>query len=308
MGEKFIPNGDYPFRTRVLDFAHTIARDPARFGLSDDDGAALVAAARRFEAALLKARAHATRSPVVTAEKNAAREDAKRLMERCLKRIRSNETIEPLALHELGLKPASDRRKRQACPQEPPRVRFVRALHVASGASPRHELSFGAINAMGKAKPAGAARLELFVDLVPPDEAIPSHPGANLGGRPWYLRSFTRSPIKVTPPMARVPMRVVYWARWADSTGDVGPFSATCVGWIEGGSQHHLPGAPATYMGMIGRRQTAPLLDVEGAAGPATREPSYSVAVRDAQYEYLNGQDAAAAPPQLEGPAESEAA
>jgi hypothetical protein len=36
-------------------------------------------------------------------------------------------------------------------------------------------------------------------------------------------------------------MRVIYWARWADAAGNVGPFSATAVGWIEGGS-HHLMG------------------------------------------------------------------
>jgi hypothetical protein len=35
--------------------------------------------------------------------------------------------------------------------------------------------------------------------------------------------------------MARVPMRVVYWGRWADSVGNVGPFSATAAAWIEAG-------------------------------------------------------------------------
>jgi hypothetical protein len=55
-------------------------------------------------------------------------------------------------------------------------------------------------------------------------------------GTSLYLRSYTRSPIRLTPPMAKVPMRIVYWARWADSTGNVGPFSATAAAWIEGGN------------------------------------------------------------------------
>ena len=103
-----------------------------------------------------------------------------------------------------------------------------------------HELTFASLD--GKSKPPGAMRLELFVDLIPPDEEIPAYPGANHAGRPWYLRSYTRSPIKLTPPMARVPMCVVYWGRWADSTGNVGPFSATAVAWIEGGTHALLPG------------------------------------------------------------------
>ena len=99
-----------------------------------------------------------------------------------------------------------------------------------------HELSFFDFTTRSTRKPEGAVRLELFVDLVLTDEPIPARPGANHGGRPWYLRSYTRSPIVLAPPMASVPMRVVYWGRWADSVGNVGPFSATAVGWIEGGS------------------------------------------------------------------------
>ena len=110
----------------------------------------------------------------------------------------------------------------------------MRALHEGGGATPVHELAFHAMDHT-KARPAGAVRLELFVDLVPPEEPIPAHPGANLASRPWYLRSYTRSPIRLVPPLARMPMQVVYWGRWADSAGSVGPFSATAVAWIEGG-------------------------------------------------------------------------
>ncbi len=39
-------------------------------------------------------------------------------------------------------------------------------------------------------------------------------------------------------------MRVVYWARWADATGEVGPMSAAAAGWVEGGS-HHLMAFPS---------------------------------------------------------------
>ena len=50
----------------------------------------------------------------------------------------------------------------------------------------------------------------------------------------WYLRSYTTSPIHVDFPKANQPMRVVYWARWADAKGNVGPFCRTVVARVEG--------------------------------------------------------------------------
>src|SRR4051812_31986060 len=65
---------------------------------------------------------------------------------------------------------------------------------------------------------------------------MPRHPGELSGGRPWYLRSFTRSPMKVQVPVCARPMMVVYWACWADAKGERGPFSPTCVARVEGWS------------------------------------------------------------------------
>jgi hypothetical protein len=126
-------------------------------------------------------------------------------------------------------------------------MRFLRSLHEGAGAWPVHELDFRALD-FSAARPAGAARLELFVDLVAPEDPVPNHPWARYGGQggqggqgAWYLRSYTRSPIVLAPPMATVPMLVVYWGRWADSAGNVGPFCATVVSRIEGGPQHLMP-------------------------------------------------------------------
>ena len=45
------------------------------------------------------------------------------------------------------------------------------------------------------------------------------------------------------PPICRVSMLVVYWGRWADAVGNVGPWSATVVSRVEGHSPHvWLPG------------------------------------------------------------------
>ena len=146
---------------------------------------------------------------------------------------------------------------------------------------------------------------------------MPTHPGVSHGSWAWYLRSYTRSPIKVVPPIANVPMRVVYWGRWADSLGNVGPFSATAVAWIEGGTHRFLPGGVGMgTLGSIGGREEVPVLDVERADGPAKRDEKYSVAVLEAKYASLAPQQVPPALPepvegevrQLEGPPQSEAA
>ena len=320
MGAKFIPNGDVAFAEKAHGFACAIASDPQRFALTRADADALSAAAARYRAALLACRSGGTRSQVTTHEKKRARAEAERIMRRLAHLVRASSGVAPDSKVMLGLRerPAKAS-KPQTCPQEPPRLRFVRALHE-SGATPMHELEFLRFDMLKTGRPPGAVRIELFVDLVPPDEPIPPRPGANHGGRPWYLRSYTRSPIVLAPPMARVPMRVVYWARWADAAGNVGPFSATAVGWVEGGSTHNLPGAPAMKLGNFHSPILPMMQDAEQPTTPAGRDPSYHVAVLDAQYEYFNPQEvetteAAALPApsereprRLEGPPSSEAA
>jgi hypothetical protein len=118
-----------------------------------------------------------------------------------------------------------------------------------------------------------------------------------------------------------VPMRVLYWGRWADSSGGVGPFSATCAAWIEGGTHNNLPGGLAMYVGQFGRPQQQ-LIDAT-AALPAGRDERYSVALLEVHVQSFHAHPAPAAamlpapaterdeprqPRQLQGPASEEAA
>lgn len=243
MNKKFIPNGDIDFVAMAEHFARTIANAPQRYSVSAEESSALTAEVARFRAVLTAARGGGTRSSATTA--TAAKEEARAIAEKRIRRIahlvRVNESIDAATKIGLGMRERTAKPKVLTVPNEPPRLEFVRAIHD-NGAVPVHELQFTAAD-YRKAKPDGAVRLELFCDLIAPDEPIPNFPGATPGSRPLYLRSFTRSPITLTPPMARVPMRVVYWGRWADSAGNVGPFSSTAVGWIEGGTHHLMGGA-----------------------------------------------------------------
>ena len=240
MSKKFIPNGDLDFLTMASHFARPIVSDPGRFAVREGDAQALADAVAAYEQALQTARMGGARSQIATAAKEQARVTLERLIRRLANVIRADDTIDGLAKLELGLRERAAKPKVLTVPNEAPRLRFQRAIHEGDGSAPEHELSF--VSRDFKPRPPGATRIELFVDLIAPDAEIPTHPNAPRGdgtvGCPFYLRSYTRSPFRLMPPLAEVPMRVVYWARWADSAGNVGPFSATAVGWIEGGSHY----------------------------------------------------------------------
>jgi hypothetical protein len=275
---KFIPNGEQPFKIMARAFADTIAQDPARYHVPQHDADALVAAVRAFEVAYAAAYGSGSQSRVNVVAKAEARAEAERHIRRIANVVRADPRLSAAEKSMLGLRERSKRPRPQGCPVEPPRVTFKRALHEP-GAVPLHELEFGTADYSSRAKPEGAVRLELFVDLVPPEDEIPAYPGANHHGRPWYLRSYTRSPVVVAPPLARVPMRVVYWGRWADAAGNVGPFSATASAWVEGGSHR-----PALGPAISNFRHTLPA-DVQVPRQPAlpARE-DYTVELLEARF------------------------
>lgn len=317
MSKKFIPNGHFDFVTMAENFSRRIAADPGRFEITADDCQQLDEAVRKYRAAL-NANYGGAKSAVSKCARDQARAEAERIVRRIGGLVRSNLRIDAAAKISVGIRLRAEKAKQLPCPQEPPRLKFVRALHEG-GATPVHELEFRPWDFGSLKKPPGAVRLELFVDLIPPDEEIPAHPGANHASRPWYLRSYTKSPIKLIPPMAREQMRVVYWGRWADSMGSVGPFSATAAAWIEGGIHALLPGGTGITLGALSGRQAVPILEDATATpgGPVTREAKYRVALLEVQYQSFERQDVVApalpAPDshparQLEGPSQSETA
>ncbi|HVT89365.1 MAG TPA: hypothetical protein VHD56_10970 [Tepidisphaeraceae bacterium] len=306
MSKKAIPNGDADFVTMAENFARAIAAEPQRFEVSSEDSEQLTASVKQFRAALQASR-FGQRSHASIVAKDEARKVAVEIVRRLRNVIRLNPRIDAVSKVVLGMSHEKAKSKPQICPVEPPRLKFVRALHE-SGAVPVHELAFSAKD-YSAMKPAGADRLELFVDLIPPDEKVPSHPGENYGSRPWYLRSYKRSPIRLVPPMPRVLMRVVYWARWADNDGNVGPFSATAAAWTEGGSHAHLPGGIGIQFEQMNGPK--PVREIEDArpTGPEGRSETYRVALLQVQIESFGVQANAALPEpqeqqrrQLEGP------
>ena len=227
--KKFIPDSDSDFALMARNFALPIARDPARYFLSADDAQKITSAVGGFRDALVIATRPGTRTKIAIMAKDVARSEAERTVRKYANLSRANDRVSQVNKKLIAVRERPRRLRRRMCPKRPPHLRYRPS---ASGSADVHLLEFReAFAARSRAKPFGAARLELFVGLIAPGQPVPESP-APPGA--WYLRSFTTNPIRVKFPVSQEPMLVVYWGRWADATGDVGPWSATVPARVEG--------------------------------------------------------------------------
>lgn len=259
--KKFIPDGDRDFAKMSHVFERTIAENPAAYCLSADVAAEISEAVREYRDALALALRRSTRTQETVAKKDEARCVAEAIVRKYGRLIRANDEIPPWVKASAGVHERATRLKPRECPETAPLLRYLgsedgllkngrrksqrRRKHLRrehrNGAvqdhrAPVHVLEF--LTAAGKgssAKPFGAVRLEVFIEMVRPGERVPRYPGETTG-RPWYLRSFTTNPLRVRFPMPSEPRMIIYWARWADAKGETGPWSNAAMARVEGWS------------------------------------------------------------------------
>ncbi|MGI9013237.1 MAG: hypothetical protein ACR2GY_03205 [Phycisphaerales bacterium] len=244
---KFIPRADSDFALTAGKFARYIEDNAEACGVQEHRVTLLRQAVEAYRAALKTVATRSTCTPIAIAVKQAARKEAEQIVREVANMIRGNVHVEARHKQVLRINERRKRLKKRTCPQRPPLLRFVGSgdgvsyeAGVGNG-SGVHVLEMWDVDPTNdmwrKSKPDGAVRLELFVDLVPVGQPVPGSPLDRLRagrGFPWYLRSFTKSPMEVVYPIPSQPMLVVYWGRWADSAGEVSMWSATCVARIEG--------------------------------------------------------------------------
>ena len=273
MANELFPQGDADFAESARAFVYSVRNHPNRFCLPHDAVAELDAAVKAFRDAMMAHGNLYTKSLKTRLDKDATRAVAEKLMRHAVNAIRINREIDDGAKTILRIKVRPQKLRAKRCPQTPPKLKLIGLKHGTINNTGKHCIKFGHTDG-GKAsaaKPAGAERLELFVDLVPHNEKIPTWPGERLGGRRWYLGSFTRSPAMVEYPLTDEPMRIVYWGRWAAGNNDFGPDSETLVAKVEGSDVRMIqcpsPGAqlpgprPQTVIVTSGLRQLRDLIE-----------------------------------------------
>ncbi|MGH7292557.1 MAG: hypothetical protein ACREJT_15165, partial [Myxococcota bacterium] len=200
--KKFIPNADEAFAGMAENFAYVIAKDPARFHMSNEESEFLTRRVREFRTALALATGHGTRTPYTIGEKKEARKRAEELVRSHANLIRADGSISRGDKISLRIVERPKQLGKRQCPISPPVLRYLYGID-ANGSKPGvHALEFRELNTQGTSmKPAGAARLDLYFDLVPPGEPIPKRPAER--GWPKFLRSFTNTPLEVEFPVCR---------------------------------------------------------------------------------------------------------
>jgi hypothetical protein len=235
MAGRFIPDADLEFKDMALAFANTVARRRERYGVSELDAELLTRRVKAFCEALSASMNPATCGPLASTVRKLRRREAKEIIRRLGAVIRASNQISAEDKTAVFVRERSKKLTKGKCPIYPPLLKFEGIIGEGGENTAIHQLRVEpGYDFRGEQRRDGAVRMELFVDLVAPGEPVPAFPGESMGGRPWYLGSFTKSPIRVSPPIPPTPMLVVYWVRWADSSCRTGPFSKTCEARWEG--------------------------------------------------------------------------
>jgi hypothetical protein len=245
---KFIPTGDSDFAMTARNFVIYLQKHGEACGVPPERVAELDQAVTSFRGCLTATLLTWNRNKAEVHRKNAARRVAVEAVQTVADVIRADRNVDALHKTMLRIKVKPKKLKQRNCPVRPPMLQFIGSADgsvggngMRGGGSGVHIIKFFDLETLGtvrRAKPDGAARLELFIDYVPEGAPIPSHPAQQRG---WhnYVQSYTKSPMRVEFPVPGAgsgAMLIVYWGRWADATGAVGRFSKTCVARVEGWS------------------------------------------------------------------------
>jgi hypothetical protein len=234
MSKKFIPDSDVDFAAKARNFAQAVAGDPERFHIPSADAQAIAEAVAAFAQAHQANQQRHTRSSATAMRKNETRELAERLIRKAANLIRLNEQISTADKVIAGVREKPTQLRKRECPRTPPVLQLMAHRSGWQMCSSHHRIRFADFERMhSEAKPEGAARLELFVSVIPAGEPIPDAPSPCYGAHPMYLRSYSRSPITVDYPKFSGMVQVLYWGRWASATGETGPFSRTLAVAVE---------------------------------------------------------------------------
>ena len=228
--------------------------------LSAEDAEGIRRAVDEFVAAYKLTTGAGTRTKLTIMQKDECRAKAERVIRKYANVIRANPNIDWAVKSLIGVHERARSTRQRKCPKRAPMLRFIgsaepnglaRGKHilefqdglspVSSPAIPRAQWTTGKF-----AKPPGAVRVKLFVGLFAQGEAVPDYP-EQFDGRTAYAGSFTKNPIQAEFPVPAEPMWVVYWARWAGASCEVGPWSKRLDTRLEGYNVN-LPTLPAKRM------------------------------------------------------------
>jgi hypothetical protein len=229
MADLLFPDDDAGILTVAMTFATGVAANPQLYFLDAGDAELILRVANEYKDAYFAANDKSTRTQAAVNIKNQTQASMMHVIRGYAKTIRTLGGVSDAAKINIGVIPHSGTMSRRTCPQSAPLLKFI-------GTTPgRHMITFSdTYSPTSRKKPFCAVRLELFMMMTDPTEPVPMSYDETAPGSS-YLRSYTRSRMQIAHPQPAKPMLITYFARWADSTGEVGPFSLALPTTIVGG-------------------------------------------------------------------------
>jgi hypothetical protein len=183
---KLFADRDSDFACNARNFAQQIANDPQRYHLAPEDAEQMVRVVETFRAALFKCANPRFRNQDTTGRKNSARAEAERVLRPYANLIRINKKISTSDKAVILIEERPERLHKRPCPPSRPLLRLARGNDSSATSGGRHRIAFGYQHkwTLDAPRPPGAARIELFLELFPPNTRLPSSPDDRA-----YLRS-----------------------------------------------------------------------------------------------------------------------
>jgi hypothetical protein len=215
-GKQYIPRSDAAFRDWLLNFSALLSADPARYGVSSAEAAAIAGHAGAFDEAYQAAQAPATRTSVAIAHKDVMRAAANAPVRTLAQQIKADPGVAGDDKIALGIHVDDAVRSPVPAPTSAP------LLMLVSSFSGVHQLRYADERTpAARRKPAGAAQLQLNVAIAPGPVTDPAE--SQLYGL------FTKQPIRVEHDPGKGgeagAQTATYLARWVTRTGKFGPWS-----------------------------------------------------------------------------------
>ncbi len=211
MANGYMPRADQPAKTWMRTFANGLLARPGIYGVTLSDAESVDAGVEVFELALARATDPPTRTRGSVCLKTETRVAAEQVIAQFYSMIKANRSVSNEDRIKIGMKPTRKRRGRVACPKSSP------ILNVVVHPSAQHLLRFQNGDEIGKAKPAGAIALQVFVAMA--DERVTDPTQAH------FLMAATRNPTRIQYERKDDGKVATYFARWISRRGETGPWS-----------------------------------------------------------------------------------
>ena len=210
----YIPNRDSLLLAWAQNFATTLTANPATYGLTAGDAAAITAAQQAYTTAFGVATTDATRTPVTIADKDTKRAQLVLLLRSYSAIIQANLGISASAKSALGLTIRDTKPTQIAAPVSAPTLGILAAFPGQLSAT-YHDPNQGP---KVKAKPAGVTAMEVYAatsaTVVTDPATLP------------FQGLVTRTPFTVNFGSGDKGKTAYVAARWVTRRGLVGPWSS----------------------------------------------------------------------------------